>query len=195
MRKAASIGIGAGAAAIVAMSAGVAAAAATGSQQAGGSAAAARPASAASSVNKHITRHQAAVIARARVPHSRVIEIESDDLHDRQVWKVQLHTAHGRVIVDVDKKTGHATIIRRGGHRGPGDVRLPRGDRATALVAGAAARDDHGRDLRDEDAAEDAAEHRGDRAGERGDDRGRDGRHHHRHDNRDRDRADHSLAR
>jgi hypothetical protein len=70
MRKAASIGIGAGAAAIVAMSAGVATAA-TGGQQAGGSAAAAARAS----VNKHITRHQAAVIARAKVPHSKVIEI------------------------------------------------------------------------------------------------------------------------
>jgi hypothetical protein len=187
MRKAASIGIGAGAAAIVAMSAGVAAAAATGGQQAGGSAAA----SALSSVNKHITRHQAAVIAREKVPHSKVIEIESDDLHDRQVWKVRLHTAHGRVIVDVDKKTGHATIIRRGGHRGPGAAGLPGGDRATALVAGAAARDDHGRDARDED----AAEHRGDRAGESGDDRGHDGRHHHRHGDRDRDRADDTLAR
>jgi Peptidase propeptide and YPEB domain len=202
MRKAASIGIGAGAAAIVAMSAGVAAAAATGGQQAGGSAAAARSASAASSVNKHITRHQAAVIARAKVPHSRVIEIESDDLHDRQVWKVQLHTAHGRVIVDVDKKTGNATIIRHGGHRGPGDVRRPGGDRGTALLTGAAARDDHGRDGhgrddRDEDAAQDAAEHRGDRAGERGDDHGRDGRHHHHRgrDHRDRDRADDNLAR
>ena len=190
MRKAASIGIGAGAAAIVAMSAGVAAAAATGGQQAGGSAAAARSASAASAVSKHITRHQAAVIARATVPHSRVIEIESDDLHDRQVWKVQLHAAHGRVIVDVDKKTGHATIIRHGGHRGPGDVRLPGGDRATALVTGAAARDDHGRDVRDEDAARDVAEHRGDRAGERGDDHGRDARRHHH-----RDRGDDNPAR
>lgn len=189
MRKAASIGIGAGAAAIVAMSAGVAAAA-TGGHQAGGSAA-----TPASSVNKHITRHQAAVIAKAKVPHSKVIEIESDDLHDRMVWKVQLHTARGRVTVDVDKKTGHATIIRRGGHHGPGDVRL--GSRASALVTGAssAARaGDHGRDARDEDAARDAAERRGDeargaQARDRGDDHGRDGRHHH-HDGRDHDRGD-----
>jgi hypothetical protein len=185
MRKAASIGIGAGAAAIVAMSAGVAVAA-TGGQQAAGSAAAAAQAS----VNKHITRHQAAVIARAKVPHSTVIEIESDDLHDRMVWKVQLHTARGRVTVDVDKKTGHATIVRRGGHHGPGDVRL--GSSATALSAGAgsAARaGDHGRDFRDEDAARDAAERRGAEARDRGDDHGRDGRHHH-HDGRDHDRGD-----
>jgi hypothetical protein len=190
MRKAASIGIGAGAAAIVAMSAGVATAA-TGGQQAGGSAAAAARAS----VNKHITRHQAAVIARAKVPHSKVIEIESDDLHDRAVWKVQLHTARGRVTVDVDKKTGHATIVRRGGHHGPGDVRL--GSRASTPATGAsstARADDRGRDARDEDAARDAAERRGDeargaQARDRGDDHGRDGRHHH-HDGRDHDRGD-----
>lgn len=185
MRKAASIGIGAGAAAIVALSAGAAAAATGGpanGQQAGGSAAAAAP----GSVSTHITRSQAAAIARAKVPHSRVIEIESDDLHDRQVWKVQLRTAHGRVIVDVDKKTGRAVIIQRGGRRGPGDARMPGAGHATVLVTGpgAAARDDHGRDFGDDDAARDAAEHRGDRAAEPGDDRGHDGRHHRGHDDR-----------
>jgi hypothetical protein len=45
------------------------------------------------------------------VPYSRVIEIESDDLHNRPVWKVKLATPHGRVIVDVDMWTGKATIV------------------------------------------------------------------------------------
>jgi hypothetical protein len=45
------------------------------------------------------------------VPYSRVIVIESDDLHNRPVWKVKLATPHGRVIVDVDMWTGKATIV------------------------------------------------------------------------------------
>src|SRR5262249_62261494 len=53
--------------------------------------------------------------AEATVPHSRAIEIQSDDLHDRAVWKVTLATRHDRVVVDVDKRTGKATAARRGG--------------------------------------------------------------------------------
>lgn len=70
--------------------------------------------------HQKITKAQARQIALKKVPHSHVIEIESDDRHDRAVWKVTLGTKHGRVIVDVDKKTGKATIVRKGGGHGPG---------------------------------------------------------------------------
>jgi uncharacterized membrane protein YkoI len=112
MRSTLKFGIGMGTAAIIGLSsAGVAAAAASGPQ-------APRSAAVVSAVNKHITRAEAKKIAKAKVPHSRVIEVESDDVHDRAVWKVKLATRHGRVIVDVDKKTGKATIVRHhgGGH-------------------------------------------------------------------------------
>jgi uncharacterized membrane protein YkoI len=133
MRKSLNVGIGLGTAAIIAtMTAGVASAAASG-QQAAGSAAAV------SSVSMHITRAQARHIALAKVPHSRVIEIESDDLQDRAVWKVQLATSHGRVTVDVDKRTGKATIVRHGG-----------GD-------GRDGRDDHRGDRHDHDGGDDGA--------------------------------------
>jgi uncharacterized membrane protein YkoI len=116
MRRTLNIGIGIAAAAIVAtMAGGVASATTGGHQQATGSVAAV------SSVSKHITRAQARHIARAKVPHSRVIEVESDDLHNRAVWKVKLATRHGRVVVDVDKRTGQATIIRRAGGGGHDD--------------------------------------------------------------------------
>ena len=106
MRNKIGIGIGAATAAIaLTMGAGAAFAASGGHQSA---------AAAAAAVHRHVTRAQAAQIAKAKVPHSRVIEIESDDRHDRAVWKVTLATPHGRVIVDVDKKTGKATIVRRG---------------------------------------------------------------------------------
>jgi uncharacterized membrane protein YkoI len=110
MRKTVKIGAGLTSAAIVAsMAAGVASAAASGQRPATASANVVAAASA------HISRAQARHLARAAVPHSRVIEVESDDLHDRAVWKVKLATPHGRVVVDVDKKTGKVTIIR--GHR------------------------------------------------------------------------------
>jgi uncharacterized membrane protein YkoI len=76
-----------------------------------------------SSVNRHITKAEARRIARAKVPHSRVIEVESDNLHDRAVWKVKLAAPHGRVVVDVDKRTGKATIVRRDGGGGHDDDR------------------------------------------------------------------------
>jgi Peptidase propeptide and YPEB domain len=114
LRKTLSIGIGAGVAALAATTAaGVASAATSGNAQT-----TTRSVAAMAAVNRHITRAQAGRIARARVPHSRVHEIESDDLHDRAVWKVQLSTPRGRVGVDVDKKTGRATIVRRGGGGG-----------------------------------------------------------------------------
>jgi hypothetical protein len=116
MRKSVKIGAGLTSAAIVAsMAAGVASAAASGQ----------RPATASANVvaaaTAHISRAQARHLARAAVPHSRVIEVESDDLHDRAVWKVKLATPHGRVVADVDKRTGKVTIVkghRHGGHGG-----------------------------------------------------------------------------
>jgi hypothetical protein len=54
------------------------------------------------------------------VPHSRATEVESDDLHDHPVWKVTLITRHGRAVVDVDRRTGKATIVSRNGSGGGG---------------------------------------------------------------------------
>src|SRR5215510_802899 len=110
MRRTLKLGIGAGAAvAALTMAAGVASATSGAPHQAAG------PVATAAVVNTHITRAQAVRIAEAKVPHSRAIEVESDDLHDRAVWKVTLRTPNGRVIVDVDKRTGKATVVRRDG--------------------------------------------------------------------------------
>jgi hypothetical protein len=164
MRRTLSIGIGAGSAALaIGMAAGVAAAAPGASHQATRTAVTAV-------ASKHITRAQARRIAEAKVPHSRAIEVESDDLHDRPVWKVTLATPHGRVKVDVDKRTGKATIL--GGGSG--------GGRTEAALAASlsSASDDHGRDGRDDHGRDD---HRRDR------------RHHrdrHDRDRHDRDRHD-----
>ena len=125
-----------------------------------------------------ITKAQARQIALKKVPHSRVIEIESDDRHDRAVWKVTLATKHGRVIVDVDKKTGKATIVRHSGH----------GDGGHGDSAGARALSEHRTSGHDSarDAREDRGEHRRD---DRGDRRHHEGRHHH-GDRDDREGAD-----
>jgi Peptidase propeptide and YPEB domain len=178
MRNTLKFGIGVGTAAIVAtMSAGVAMAT-TGGQATGS-------VTAVSMVNKHITRAQAKTIARAKVPHSRVIEVESDDAHDRAVWKVTLATPHGRVVVDVDVRTGRATIVRNGGGR---DLAVTAtvftGQRSAASDDGGASddrgagsvADDHGRDARDHDGAgQERGERHGDDRGERhGHDRGSD---------------------
>ena len=116
MRKMASIGVGAAA---VAMTLGTAAGVASASSS--------HPASSFTTVmvNKHITKAQAKKIAEARVPHSRAVEVESDDLHDVPVWKVTLAVPHGRVIVDVSKRTGKATVVK---HEKRGDDGQ-RGDR------------------------------------------------------------------
>jgi hypothetical protein len=125
-----------------------------------------------------ITKAQARQIALKKVPHSRVIEIESDDRHDRAVWKVTLATKHGRVIVDVDKKTGKATIVRSSGH----------GDGGHGDSAGARALSEHRTSGHDSarDAREDRGEHRRD---DRGDRRHHEGRHHY-GDRHDHDGAD-----
>ena len=122
MRTSVKLGAGLTSAAIVAsLAAGVAAATVSGPQRAATASLAAATSSA------HITKQQAKHLARAAVPHSRVIEIESDDFHDRAVWKVKLATPHGRVVVAVDKKTGRVTILhghRHGGGGGHDDVLL-----------------------------------------------------------------------
>lgn len=117
MRKMVSIGVGAAA---VAMTLGTAAGVASASS---GHDVASFTAT--STVNKHITKAQARQIAQGKVPNSKAIEIESDDLHDVPVWKVTLSTPHGRVIVDVSKRTGKATIVKHEKHGDDG----ARGDR------------------------------------------------------------------
>jgi hypothetical protein len=178
LRKTLTIGIGAAGVALAATTAaGVASASASHHASS-----AARDVAAVSTVNRHVTATQAARIAKAKVAHSRVHEIESDDLHGRAVWKVQLSTPHGRVTVDVDKKTGRAIIVpsNSGRGRGPGHAL------ATAAVrSGHDARDardndaadDRGRDAVDHDAADnDAADDRGQDAADNdaADDRGQD---------------------
>jgi hypothetical protein len=115
-------------------------------------------------VRGHVTRAQAAQIAKAKVPHNRVVEIESDDRNDRAVWKVTLATPHGRVIVDVDKKTGKATIVRHGGGgsgdgAGAGALSSHRSSSDSARDAREDRRDDRG-DVRREDKREDRREDR-----------------------------------
>jgi hypothetical protein len=170
MRKKIVIGLGA-TTAVIALSMGIsgALAASVGHEQAHAVTAAA---------HQKITKAEARQIAKAKVPHSHVIEIESDDRHDRAVWKVTLATPHGRVIVDVDKKTGKATIVHHGGGHGDGVS-------ARALSEHRSSGSDSALDAR-----EDRGEHRG---GDRGDRRDHDGRHH-RGDRHDGDRHDHDGA-
>jgi len=165
MRKNIGIGIGAATAAIaLTTGAGAALAASGGHQQAAG-------ATAVTAVNKHITKAQAARIAKAKVPHSRVIEIESDDLHNRPVWKVKLATPHGRVTVDVDKRTGKATIVGRdsGGHDNAAGA-MGLSSQRSGSDSARDAREDRG-DVRREDRREDRREQgRNDRDDRRGHD-------------------------
>lgn len=153
MRKNIGIGIGAATAAIALTTGACAAqAASSGHQQATTTAAAA--------AHKTITKAHARQIARAKVPHSRVIEVESDDLHNRPVWKVKLATPHGRVIVDVDKKTGKATIIGHGGHGDTAGAMPLSSHRSSGSDSARDAREARG-DVRREDRGQDR---RGDRA-------------------------------
>jgi hypothetical protein len=184
MRRTLNIGIAVGTAAIVGtMAAGVASAATGGHQQAAGSAAAM------SSVNRHITRTQARQIAMAKVPHSRVIEIHSDDRHDRAVWEVELAAPRGRVTVDVDKRTGNAVIVRHGG--GGHDDAIAASPIASVSFASPAG-DDRGRDAFGDDRGRDARDHDGARE-ERGDrdDHGDRRDHGDRHGDHRGDRQDH----
>ncbi len=159
MRKNIGIGIGVATAAIALTTGACAAqAASSGHQQATTTAAAA--------AHKAITKAQARQIAKAKVPHSRVIEVESDDLHNRPVWKVKLATPHGRVIVDVDKKTGKATIVRHGGHgdaAGAMALSSHRSARSDSAQDAREARGDVRGDVRREDRRQDRREDRGER--------------------------------
>lgn len=172
MRKAIRLGVGAGTAAMVAaISAGVAMASPSSPQHTTTTVAAT------TTVNKHITRAQAAAIAKAKVPHSRVIEIESDDFHDLAVWKVKLATSHGRVTVDVVKRSGRAFIV----HNGKGNGHVVSSGRGPAATEPG---DDRGVDVRDND-------HADMRDNDHADDRGRDARDHDaRGDRHDHDRGD-----
>jgi len=169
-----SVGIGAAAAAIVVTAAAGAASAASGAHQQS-----AGPALAAASVSRHITKAQAQRIAEAKVPHSRAIEIQSDDLHDRAVWKVTLATPHGRVVVDVDKRTGKATVVRRGGSGGGHDdaivaTRLGASSGAAGRSAGTGAVTERSRDARGHDGAREDHAGRHDHGGRHDHDRGDD---------------------
>jgi hypothetical protein len=150
MGRTLNLGIGAGAvAAAVTMVAGVASATSGAPRQAASHAAAVVLA------NKQITRAQAVRIAEAKVPNSRASEVESDDLNDHPVWKVTLRTPHGRVIVDVDKRTGKATIVRRDGGHGDaaGAFSLTAGRSARGSAAASVSASGSGRDVRGDDGA------------------------------------------
>jgi hypothetical protein len=192
MHRTLKLGIGAGAvAAAVTMVAGVASATSGAPHQAVSHAAAV------ALVNNQITRAQAVRIAEALVPHSRAIEVQSDDLNDRAVWKVTLATPHGRVIVDVDKRTGKATIVGRGGS-GRGDaarattLSVGRSARGSAAASGSAGESASwaGRDVRDNDAQDELGD-RQDR--DHGDRHDRGDRHDDGNDHRDGDNGDSDL--
>ena len=154
MRKKIVIGLGA-TTAVIALSTGIsgALAASSGHEQAHAVTAEA---------HQKITKAEARQIAKAKVPHSHVIEIESDDLHDRAVWKVTLATSHGRVIVDVDKKTGKATIVHHGGHGDGVSARALSEHRSSGSDSAREAREDRGEHRRD-DRDHDGRQNRGDR--------------------------------
>ena len=186
MHRTLKLGIGAGAvAAAVTMVAGVASATSGAPHQA------ASHAAAVALVNTQITRAQAVRIAEALVPHSRAIEVQSDDLNDHPVWKVTLQTPHGRVIVDVNKRTGKATIV---GHGGRGNAArattLSTGRGAGASTAASGSGDESAssadRDVRDNDGARPELGDRQDR--DHGDQRG--DRHDDGNDHRDADQGD-----
>ena len=183
MRRTLSIAIGAGAAAAaITMVAGVASAAPGAPHQA------TAPAVTATAVAKHVTKAQAVRIAEAKVPHSRAIEVQSDDLHDRAVWQVTLTTPHGRVVVDVGKRTGKATIVRHGGSGGGhGDAMFTTRIRTGAPTASAGTAAWTSRDMRDRDGDRGDRDH-GDRD-RHGDHRDRDGHGDHR-DHREAERGD-----
>ena len=142
MRKMVSIGVGvAGVAMVLGTAAGVASA--SSSHQV----ASFKPA-VAQSVNKHITRAQAKAIAEAKVPNSKAIEVESDDLHDVPVWKVTLSVKNGRVIVDVNKRTGKATIVKHEKHGDDGKGGDHHGDHGDRDAQRAAGDERHGNDDR-----------------------------------------------
>jgi hypothetical protein len=54
---------------------------------------------------------QAVAAAQAAVPGGVVVEVASDDEHDRPVWRVTLATPTARVVVIVDAQTGHAELL------------------------------------------------------------------------------------
>jgi hypothetical protein len=176
MRTSVKLGAGLTSAAVVAsLAAGVATATVSGPQGATASLAAATS-------TAHITKMQARHLARAAVRHSRVIEIESDDFHDRAVWKVKLATPHGRVVVAVDKRTGRVTILHGhrhgggGGGHGHDDVLLSA--RSATLVLAGHNRgfepgDDRGVDQRGDDRGFEPGDDRG--VDQRGDDHGNGG--------------------
>jgi hypothetical protein len=98
MRKSVVFAIGA-AAIVVAVASGVAATAAPRIAEGGGPVPSA-------STGSRVSVADAKQIALAAVPGSMVIQVESDDVHDRPVWKVVLATPNGRVAVSIDAATG-----------------------------------------------------------------------------------------
>jgi uncharacterized membrane protein YgcG len=176
MRTSVKLGAGLTSAAVVAsLAAGVATATVSGPQGATASLAAATS-------TAHITKMQARHLARAAVRHSRVIEIESDDFHDRAVWKVRLATPHGRVVVAVDKRTGRVTILHGhrhgggGGGHGHDDVLLSARSATLVLaghIRGFEPGDDRGVDQRGDDRGFEPGDDRG--VDQRGDDHGNGG--------------------
>jgi hypothetical protein len=98
MRKSVVIAIGA-AAIVAAVASGVAATAAPRITESGGPAPS-------TTAGPRVSAADAKQIALSAVPDSTVIQVESDDVRDRPVWKVILATPNGRVAVSIDAVTG-----------------------------------------------------------------------------------------
>jgi hypothetical protein len=54
----------------------------------------------------HVSLDAAKQMALSVVPGGTVIQVESDDVHDRPVWKVIVAAPTGRVVVSIDAATG-----------------------------------------------------------------------------------------
>ncbi|MDT5023971.1 MAG: Peptidase propeptide and domain [Micromonosporaceae bacterium] len=135
MRKSVVIAIGA-AAIVVAVVSGVAATAAPRITEGGSPVPS-------TSAGPRVSVADAKQIALAAVPGSTVVQVESDDVQDRPVWKVVLATPNGRVAVSIDVATGQ--VLGNQPAESSDDAASPS---ATALDDGPAhdAGDDHGGD-------------------------------------------------
>jgi hypothetical protein len=162
MRKALGIGIGATAVAALAMG-GISVASASAPVR-GDWAAVTAPTSKTSTATG-VNVAEARRLAEAAVPGGYGVQIESDDLADRPVWKVTVDGPAGRVTVLVDVASGAATVANR-----PADSSARRTSAASRSAAPppAGSADDHR-----------ASAGSDDRASTSGDRRGRHGRHGH----------------
>jgi hypothetical protein len=106
----------------------------------------------------HISSSDAEQIALSVVPNSTVIQVESDDVHDRQVWKIVLAAQNGRVVVSIDTVTGQVLDQQSGEANQPtsSSTTQPSDDQPGHDVG-----DDHGGDRVDDRGGDSGSGHGG----------------------------------